>query len=249
MRYVEKIDTIKTSSTVYFLVTMTFYRSLKLGISPLFISCFLLFASHSVFASQAQSTVQWYQIEMIFFSHLSDGELDNQTWPLLPAFNAPSEIISLVPPQIYPTQPLTSYPLLLPKDFILNDEAAHLTNNPNYQMIGHLAWLQPIASLSQSKSTPTYVQASNNQSVVDTLLQLRQDKFIQISMQALIAIQDSAFSGQVNQLKALDNDGQIRFQLNQSIRMKTKELNYLDSPFLGILIEIIPHPAPISQLQ
>jgi hypothetical protein len=226
---------------------MTLYRSLKLCLTRLFIACFLLCASHSVFALQAQSTVQWYQIEMIFFSHLSDGELDNETWPLLPAFNAPSEMISLVPPQIYPTQPLSNYPLVLPNDFILNDEAAHLSNNPDYQMIGHLAWLQPITSLPQSKIIPTYVQASNNQSIVDTLLQIRQNKFIEISMQALLSIQDAAFSGQFKSLKALDNknnDGQIRFQINQSIRMKTKELNYIDSPFLGILIEIIPHAAP-----
>jgi hypothetical protein len=195
-------------------------------------------------ATPIQSAMQWYQIEMIIFSQIPFGELQNETWPIVPAFVAPQKIFNLVPSQVYQTQTLSNYPLVLPQDFILNTQASHLMNNPHYKIIAHLAWLQPVSSESTSKIPPTYIQASRNPCTMDALLQLKQDKFIQLTLQSVLSINDDAFTNTLKQLKLLDSDGVIRFDVNQSIRMKTNELNYIDSPFVGILIEIIPHFAP-----
>ena len=179
---------------------------------------------------------------MIIFSQIPNGELQDEMWPQIRAFTPPMHVFSLVPMQIYQAQTLTNYPLLLPTDFLLSKPAEHLMNNPNYHLVGHLSWLQPIGS---SDRAPTYIQAANNQSAVDALVQLKQNRFIQLSIQAVIAINDSAFPmSSLIKLKDIDNNGQIRFALHQSIRMKTQELNYIDSPYFGILLEIVPHSAP-----
>ena len=189
------------------------------------------------------SNQQWYQVEMIMFSQIPYGEKQNEIWPVLPALSFPNQYYSLVPPNIYQLQPQNNYPLVAEKDFLLSTEGAHIFNNPNYQMIGHLAWLQP---LSTQTSAPDYIQAANNQSSVDALVSLTFKRFVQLNLQAIITIDADAFSNGFTQLKSLNNDGVVRFALNKSIRMKMNELNYIDSPFLGILIKVTPHAAPIS---
>jgi hypothetical protein len=189
------------------------------------------------------STQQWYQIEMIMFSQIPYGEKQNEIWPLLPALSLPSQYNSLVPPNIYQLQRQNNYPLVAEKDFLLGTEGAHIFNNPNYQMIGHLAWLQP---LSTQTTTPSYIQAANNQSSIDALISLKYKRFVQLNLQSMITINAGAFSHGFTQLKSLNNNGVVRFALNKSIRMKMNELNYIDSPFLGILIKVTPHAAPVS---
>lgn len=189
------------------------------------------------------NTQQWYQVEMIMFSQIPYGEKQNEIWPLLPALTLPSQYYSLVPLNIYQLQPQNNYPLVAEKDFLLSTEGAHIFNNPNYQMIGHLAWLQP---LSTQSNAPSYIQAANNQSSVDALISLKYKRFIQLNLQAMLTIHADAFSNSFTQLNSLNNNGVVRFALNKSIRMKMNELNYIDSPFLGILIKVTPHEAPVN---
>lgn len=191
---------------------------------------------------------KWYQVEMIIFSQIPYGEKQHEIWPAMPAFNPPAQIISLVPPQLYQNTnqqaTTTNFPLVIDNEFLLSDEAMHLSHNPNYQIIGHLAWLQPITD---SQAVPTYIQASNNISNFDALIRLQQKRFIQLNMQAVTSIQDSAFSKDFKQLKTLDDNGVVRFILNSSIRLKVNELNYMDSPFFGVLLKITPHAAPLQK--
>ena len=220
---------------------MALYYHLKQIIRIFLVFVILCCAHGFAFATESQTNEQWYQVEMIIFSQIPDGELQDEMWPQIRAFTPPMRVFSLVPMQIYQAQTLTNYPLLLPTDFLLSKPAEHLMNNPHYHLVGHLSWLQPIGS---SDRAPTYIQAANNQSAVDALVQLKQNRFIQLSIQAVIAINDSDLTTSLKQLKDIDTNAQIRFALHQSIRMKTQELNYIDSPYFGILLEIVPHSAP-----
>ena len=136
---------------------------------------------------------------------------------------------------------LSSYPLLPAKEFKLNNEAMHISHNPDYALITHIAWLQPI--INTNKPAPVYIQASNNDSSMDALMVLYKDKFVEFALHATFNTNLNSFTKPNSNLQALNNQGTVRFALNQTLRMRTNELNYIDNPFY-FLVEIFPHQAP-----
>jgi hypothetical protein len=198
-------------------------------------------------ASAKTDQKNWYKVEIIIFSQVPYGEKQNEIWPELPAFSLPQSAYTLIPPQVYIAQQganALTYPLLTNKDFTLAADANHISHNPNYKMIGHMAWLQPI-NPENKQLQPTYIQASNGETTFDGLLTLSLKHFIQFNLQAITAINDTAFSGDWKNKNKIDDDGVIRFGVNRSIRIRSKELNYVDTPFVGVLFEVSPHANPI----
>ena len=230
----------------------------------LILSVFGALVSPISIAANAQSTsskaqTQWYQVDMVVFSQLDLGQQQNENWPHVAPFTLPkTPTISLVPPALYPLQSAsadialtentppvatTSYPLVPSTAFKLQSEAAYLTRAQHYKIIGELAWLQPIGN----NATPVHIQAANDQTAMDGLITFTKKHFILMYLNSIFSTALSALSNPSSNLKALaSQDGQVRFQLIQSLRMRTNELDYIDFPFYGILVEITPHAAPSS---
>lgn len=189
----------------------------------------------------------WYQVEIVAFSQIPYGEKQAETWPLIPAFSQPEQSIQLVPPEVYQQSIATQanqLPLVSADQFNLNTEVLHLSHNPNYELIGHTAWLQPISA---DSSLPVHIQASNNTTTLDALVYLSKKHFVQLRINAVASIANQALSNNFLQQQQNSIDGATRFALQKTLRMKTNELNYIDSPFFGILLKISAHAPPKQQ--
>jgi len=212
------------------------------------LACFLYNSVTADAAPLTKKPTAWYKVEMVVFSQLTYGEMQNEVWPALPPFTLPQSVYTLIPPQVFAAQQganALTFPLMTNQDFNLQKEAMHISHNPNYKIVGHVAWLQPITIKHQI--IPTYIQASNGQTSLDALLTISKKHYIQLNMQGIASIQDNGFSKAWLKKNNIDDNDIIRFKVDRSIRMKSNELDYIDTPFIGVLIEITAYKGNPNQ--
>ena len=189
--------------------------------------------------------IRQYQIEMIIYSQLNKQSLSEEQWPLISATQ-----ISDVP------APSNFVPS---SQYFLQSFAAHINNNPNYKLLMHVAWIQPLKQLGKkitvrivggqaydSSDHPISMDPTDPNALspdfhwqVDGLITIRLTHFIDTTFNILF----SEPQGEITSLAPFGTqfyniqNGFAYFQLYQNRRMKSRELNYIDYPLYGILIE------------
>lgn len=208
-------------------------------------SLLLLLSSQAALSQQLSPASQhnnqaWYQVEMVVFSQIPYAENDNEQWSYVPAFQQPKAVMQLVPQRIFQiNQQQTNnntYPLVTTQQFKLNAEVLHISHNPNYRLIGHFSWIQPIIS---HVIKPTYLQAANNQTHMDALLSLSKKDYVYVNLKTFFATKISAFQNKTY-VNSINDSGIVRFDFHKQFKMKTNELDYIDTPYYGILLQISP---------
>lgn len=171
-------------------------------------------------ASQAD-TVNTYQIEIIVFSHITDQGLKSEYWPELP------------PPLISPSTIELSDDQILPESsWQLKTVHEQLENN-QYPVLLHLAWQESAADARNGQ----IIHLTGGATYKDGKRQM--DGSIFIGLQHFFNIHLKLRFLEPNLTHSQDNS-YVSFKLDKSLRMRSKELNYIDHPLYGILIEIIP---------
>ena len=155
-------------------------------------------------------------------------------------------------------QPNTALPS---SENILNKEVAHLKRNKNYQVLMNISWLQPLKRLGKRVTVHIFgghaydsgddamallpsdpaALTSGATWEINGLVTFRLTRFIDTDFNLLFAEPTSV----INQYASSDNlynvqNGFGYFQLLQKRRMRSKELNYIDYPMFGVLIEAVP---------
>src|SRR3990167_7883938 len=168
----------------------------------------LLFGLSYASAYVYAAPVNIYQVELIIFSHLTETALNSEQWPRLQG----NEINNTNTVSLKPVNGSGSYFTLLPShDFQLTQEQKNLHHNPNYHTLLHLAWRQPIYEPRYSQG----VQIHGN--TVNGTLKLSVRRYFDLTIDLLFASSDKYF------------------RLQQSRRMRSNELNYIDFPLYGVL--------------
>lgn len=185
----------------------------------------LMLISCAAFAAKTRSLgtesnpVQ-YQIEVIILQHTTPTAFHSSEWENTKETEA-NNLDAEAP-----------YPLLDTTQFKMKKEEETLTKSPNYRILKHIAWKQSQKELGDAKQVQI-----NNISLTEGW---NLNGSIKVSLQHYFRINLDLHLKQ-NFSRALFFSDYKTFQLTQSRKMKSEELNYIDSPVLGALINIYPY--------
>ncbi|WP_267256748.1 CsiV family protein [Coxiella endosymbiont of Ornithodoros maritimus] len=110
-------------------------------------------------------------------------------------------------------RPIYSLP---PSQFILKNEQHRLDQNPAYHILLHIAWRQSVVDAPLVRAR--FIQENN----VEGTIRVSVKRYLNVGLNLV-------FKNNSNY-----------FYLSQNRRMRSSELNYVDSPFYGVLIKIVP---------
>lgn len=197
-----------------------------------------------------------YQVEVIIFENRQLTQADIEKWPDNPALPqlkdakqlTLSEKLNLIPYQLLPASQLT-----------LIKEAANIAHDPNYNLLLHVSWLQP---LSNNTTTPVHLYSQDNFTDVHELQPYDENK--KWKLNGVIAIRKSKYYEIaadliLNKLKPSEaNKGYMEketssetliYRLKQNRRTREDELQYIDNPVFGVLIKITPATKVVSAVR
>jgi len=190
---------------------------------------------------------QLYQVELIIFTHITEksnrAELtSNQIrWP-----NIQNSQTLINPPEIINAQDIYPYTLLPQTKMKLNRNTDILSNHDQYQVLMHLAWVEPITNqpervqIQNNNDQQTDNSSPNRPWEISGLLTLSKNKYITVKTNLVLSLPSSELISN----SGFQQDPYAYFQLNQTRRIRSKELNYFDHPAFGMLLQITPISLP-----
>jgi hypothetical protein len=212
---------------------------LKVYIRILVIAACIL-SSWSICADQIADL---YQVEIIFFENTDPRRFDSEHWPkfvgkldsrkairlnslkggipdsieTLDTLDALDEagqepVKQLIPQTIYKVDP---------NKMLLSEEVRMVKQGKSQRFIQHLAWSQPLAL--NVRSTPVYFQAGKNQKEIEGVVDVKPVR--------------NYFS--LN-LDFIFRSGDKEFRVTKELKMKKREVFFVDHPVMGALIVVSP---------
>ena len=200
-------------------------------------------------------TPDLYRVELIVFKHITPQSYSNERWPDDPGF--PDLQKSLTLNLKSQSQPDATYYLLPKSQWTLNREQRNLQRQGGYQILVHLAWIQPLTSPHSAQSIhiyggdnynqnvdlfPSELQTSNEQSIQDWELNgvvtVSKTNYVRVNSDLILT--EPVTSLPIDQNLVLNQDDLKSFRLKESQKMKLKEIHYFDHPLFGAIIEVSP---------
>ncbi len=166
----------------------------------------------------ANQQVPLYQIDMIVFTHLNSSQTPAQNNLAPPQAPNLAEAILL---QINTSDKMTPYRILPTSASHLRDEYWAMNRKPQYQILFHYSWLQPI-----NNQRPVALSLTNTGGWnIEGTLRVRHSNYYLLDTELLFSAPDSE---------------QAAFVFAQKQRMKPGVIYYLDHPQAGMLIKAHP---------
>ena len=181
-----------------------------------------------------------YQVEIIIFSSISPQGMHAEQWPPIAPYTNPDSHYITLAPQIDPTTDASALTLMPTSAFKLNYLATKLKQSPNYQILLHEAWLEQVPD----KQSATPILISNEDSAepikVNGMMTLYLNRYFNSFFNLTFDV-PSTVTGLMDASSFANAQGMdLLFKLLQSRRMRSNELNYIDHPLFGILLEVFP---------
>ncbi|MCK4870757.1 MAG: hypothetical protein KAS93_06580 [Gammaproteobacteria bacterium] len=194
---------------------------------------FIIICGYSLTAFAANSDL--YQVNLIVIKHITAKALASEQWPTI---TKQPDITNSIEPA-----------LLTNDKSPLKTEITRLTRSKNFQIILSASWQQNIPAGTTTKpihiSGGTTVNNDDDSATIneiDGTVTISRNRYFNINTN-LILTEPLAKLNQIgagNYAQTIAKNKLISFQMLQTRRMKSKELNYLDHPLFGTLIEITP---------
>lgn len=167
-----------------------------------------------------------YQIELLIFSHITPTALSSEQWPIIKNLPVATNDNTALFQPVSPTK------------FTLQWEAKKLANQKNYAVLYHAAWLASSDDLATPKTL--YLQTDGDEPEVNGTMRISLHRYFNVHFQLslnettsdLEAISDNPVFAQAPDM--------FHFLLNQTRRMRSRELNYISHPLFGVLMKITP---------
>ncbi|MBI3561366.1 MAG: hypothetical protein HY080_06580 [Gammaproteobacteria bacterium] len=212
-----------------------------------------LFSSTIVLAEEARN----YQIELVVFENLDLSNRQSEIWPTQLNFTLPSNMVELGSGNDlkFGFRPVAGTKL--------TQEIKNLEASNNYRILLHSSWRQP--GLDAQAALPVHLSATivvpsndpaipgspvvETQKVLDGYIKIILAKYLHADVDLIYHDVSNTPSptplppvlpAASPSLKLSETNLPPIFELKQSRKMRSKELHYLDSPVLGMLIYIIP---------
>ena len=190
----------------------------------------------TLFFSCIVSAASIYKIELIAFSFPNKSKApDNAT--NISLLNT-SSAVKLTGQDDPSSDPNGYYKLLPNSSFTMSKQATAISNKSGYTILAHIAWLQPIGS--STNSSPIFISGgnllSNSHYQLEGSLRFYKTRFI--------TMKTNLDYTQPNWYQQDDTSTYFQaFNMKQTARMRSKEIHYLDSPYIGLLVKVMPYKA------
>ncbi len=216
------------------------------------LACFL--SALTLIVSSKLAFAGDYQVEMIIFSRLTSKGLISEQWPAVTDFKLNRSAIKLKHRGEY-------FKLLPSRLFVMNEEQKRLDKSGTFKTLLHIAWRQPAYSAEDARPIHIYggglyddqghlMDFSAHENIVynpdqrwqiNGTLMLSVNHYFNINYNLLFTQPTLGFSKKLSLETFKNINGNFAyFQLQQSRRTRSKELNYFDHPLYGILLKITP---------
>lgn len=202
--------------------------------------------------AMADDIASVFQVDMIFFEHKDPKRFTAENWPKyvgkLQAKNAIdlSKLPQGIPESVDTLQILDALDevntepvqqvipdtvtLVEPSDRLLNAQEKLLKTNKDLRVIDYVAWSQPLAW--NVSSTPIYIRAGKDLNEVRCLVTIKPAKgMYNVSVDMIYTVPAS---------EKANKTGIREFRVTQDVKLKKKEMVYIDHPLMGAIIEIAP---------
>ena len=163
---------------------------------------------------QAAEAKDFYQIDLIIFSHQQDAITKELSLNSTLASNSKA-----LPLQTAISKTLSPYHLLPTSSSQLREEYWALHRKPEYQVLLNYTWLQPL----NSKSVISLPHIQQKGWEVEGTLAIQRSNYYLFNSELLITTPDSK---------------QSPFVLRQNLRIKGGEIYYFDHPKAGMLVKV-----------
>lgn len=165
-------------------------------------------------ALQAEST-RWYDVEVILFVQQSENYRDSEQWP-----------IDYTEPKLEGSRELRSsgsFRRLSQAELKRRGDAGRIRRASDLKLLGHFGWRQP--GLPRERAVP--IRINNEVPGLSGTLTLTLSRYLHIETDLLY------------------REGAGRaYPMQQSRRMRSDELHYLDHPVIGMAVEVRRASAP-----
>lgn len=209
--------------------------------------------------SHAQEATRWYDVEVLLFVQQSKHYRASEQWPADYTEPQLSESKRLLSASSSATKPV-AFSRLGAGELQLRADAARIQSAPDLELLAHFGWRQP--GLPQDKAIPIrlseeLLNSPARQGELPRLsgtLKLILSRYLHIETDLLYrepatTVQDEGMgSGQDLFQLAQQQDEAGRqqslyrvYRLEQSRRMRSGELHYLDHPVFGMAIKVSPY--------
>lgn len=233
--------------------------------------CFLfplIWYGTTALAAQAESQHQdpWYQVSLVIFKH-KNSPLGNEKWapPETLALSFPSGIVELETVESPNNMERIAFQASEPLDEEFKQALASIKLSSNYEVLTTKTWQQP--ALDKDVTIPVLIQAGNEYDgyhelegsvtlAVSRYLHLKADLWLadyiqQVEMitpwwqsdtpETSTSFQEIDFSTQDYAETVTRYESVRTVVLHESRRMRSGELHYLDNPFFGVMVKVIPY--------
>lgn len=158
-----------------------------------------------------------YQIELLAFER--PGEQTEEQWPMDPGLPDPSLAAGRL------SEPLSGPVTLLPPEQASLQAAAYALRTNQMPPLLHLVWQQPVESREQAKGW--WLEEER----IGGLIKVSLGRYLHLDLDLLLT----------------DPETGAVYRIIDHRRMRSEQLNHLDHPKLGILVQITPLPQENSE--
>jgi hypothetical protein len=223
----------------------------------------------SVTSFAADETQRWYDVEVIIFAQNSEQYRNSEVWPLDYGLQNPETTQKLLPPQGTPTTPV-AFARLDAASLRLGKQAERIKAAADTELLLHLGWRQPglaeekavairVDDTMQAGGQPAPASAAGESAMGAVLprmegsLKLVLSRYLHIyadliyreplsGATAAFPMEEADLFSQAEESYLLPTQPQYQiFHLQQSRRMRSRELHYLDHPVFGMAILVTPY--------
>lgn len=197
-----------------------------------------------------------YTVEVVVFEHLDMTARQNEQWPNQAALTLPSPLVELGSG----TESKLGFRQLSRNNLHLVQEVRLLEESKNYRVLIHTGWRQ--TGLEAANAIPVHIKRDlpplaeapagydNTAKLLDGTIKIVLSRYLHAEVD--LQYRDTATAAAITPTPtplplALPADAKLIatkttpvYALKQSRKMRSKELHYIDSPVLGMLVQILP---------
>lgn len=214
-------------------------------ISRRLLPALLLLVPAFAVAAETEQETRWYDVEVIIFSQKSQQFRQSEHWPSDIPLPEIQNARSLLPASGART---IAFSTLSGNRLRLGAEAARIKSAPELKLLKHFGWRQPGLEQGEAVSIKVLDDDGRNEgepSRLEGTLKLVLSRYLHIHADLVYRepLPENAPMGMVS----TNTEQMPRYQLyrlQQSRRMRSTELHYLDHPVLGMIIRVSPYEKP-----
>lgn len=167
-----------------------------------------------------------YQINVIVFEHITAQGLQAEQWP---AITDMPDLARAVDPELLPPEM---------SQLKVENRRLHrkIAQQKNYKVLLNISWQQKIPVSKHAK--PIHITGNK----IDGTITITRDHYFNIQTNLILTEPADYLDniGKGNYAANITNNSYKSFQMAETCRMRSNELNYLDHPLFGMLIKIMP---------